>query len=68
MIYIYIIIIIGICNNVIWICVEGMERGWGVLLKKESDSIKFKVKFCYFKLMMMWKINLRYLRIEELLV
>lgn len=43
-------------------------KGWGVLLKKESDSIKFKVKFRYFKLMMMWKINLRYLRIEELSV
>lgn len=29
MIYIHITIITGICNNVIWICAEGMERGWG---------------------------------------
>lgn len=33
MIYIHITIITGICNNVIWICAEGMERGWGVSSK-----------------------------------
>lgn len=67
MIYIHITIITGICNNVIWICAEGMERGWGVSSKKESDSTKLKVKSCYLKLMMMWKTNSRYPRIEELL-
>lgn len=42
MIYIHITIITGICNNVIWICAEGMERGGGVSSKKESDSTKLK--------------------------
>lgn len=68
MIYIHITIITSICNNVIWICAEGMERGWGVSSKKEIDSTKLKVKSCYLKLMMMWKTNSRYPRIEELSV
>lgn len=43
-------------------------KGWGVSSKKESDSTKLKVKSCYLKLMMMWKTNSRYPRIEELSV
>lgn len=41
-------------------------KGGGVSSKKESDSTKLKVKSCYLKLMMMWKTNSRYPRIEEL--
>lgn len=39
-------------------------KGGGVSSKKESNSTI--VKSCHLKLMMMWKTNSRYPRIEEL--
>lgn len=43
-------------------------KGGGGVIKVGSDSTKLKVKSCYLKLMMMWKTNSRYPRIEELSV
>lgn len=42
------------------------KGGGGCHQRRTSDSTKLKVKSRYFKLMMMWKTNSRYPRIEEL--
>lgn len=41
-----------------------MERGVGGVIKEGQVTVKVKSR--YFKLMMMWKTNSRYPRIEEL--
>lgn len=39
MTYMHITIITSICNNVIWICAEGMERGGGMCHQRRKGTV-----------------------------